>query len=70
MAIKTIESMLAELKNDKVIQAIPKLNNLVKKIEKQYIKEDKNASKWCDVVSLMSDGMEYNEAMTSAGLNN
>lgn len=66
--MKTIESMLAELKNDKVIQAIPKLTSLVKNIDKYYVKERKISGKYCDVVSLMADGMDYDEAMHTAGL--
>lgn len=63
-----ITSLFEKLKNDKVIQAIPKLRNTVKALETSVKRSSKISGKYSEVVSLMADGVEYGEAIEKAGL--
>lgn len=63
-----IERLFDKLKNDKVVQAIPKLRNSVKAFEIAVKRSSKISGKYSDVVSLMADGMEYGESMEKSGL--
>lgn len=60
--------IVEKLKKNKVIKAIPELNNMVKALDKALKREDIIASQWAEVATLQADGVEYNEALKMAGL--
>lgn len=58
----TTDQLIQQLKSDKVIQAIPKLEKIVKQLEINQRKSEKISKQNCDLISLMADGLEYDEA--------
>lgn len=58
----TTTELIQLLKCDKIIQSSPKLSKLVKSLEFQDRQARKIASQYSVCISLMSDGMEYDEA--------
>lgn len=58
----TIKEVIELLSNDAVVQAVPKLRNAVKKLESAHKRSEKISDRNCTIISLMADGVDYDEA--------
>ena len=64
----TTQELISQLKKEPVIKAIPELRDIVNRLEKSIAKDNKISGQWSTVVSLMTDGIEYRDAMKIVGL--
>lgn len=60
--------LIVNLKSHIKVKSDLDLLKHVEKLEKQIKKERKICGKYCDLVSLMADGMEYDEALQQVKL--
>lgn len=64
----TALGLIANLKSHIKVKSDLDLLRHVEKLEKQIKKENEICGKYCDLISLMADGMDYDEALKEVKL--
>jgi len=64
----TTTDLLIKLRRNNVVIAVPELKSLVVQLERSFMADCKLCGKYSEVISLMSDGVEYGDALEQCGL--